>query len=1108
MRVMAIRLIIGFGFFCMILSMAPAPAQAQNISRHVRMSLGSYSIRVPKGWISKRALIDIIEKASSFGIYYKMNTIDPDQRVYSQGGTKSLPEAMEMLLWPDTTLYWNFVPESRSISINRYPSKKGAASSLDRKQMIGLKVRVKDEDNEPVCNATLTVVRTKQQISTGEDGEATVNSCQDGDSIYCTHVDKKPEQIPVTESYPLEIVLKNRDPLSEAIVTGYTFSGERVKTSISDRLRIKTDMDYQPVSNIQGALEGKFAGLLVTQSSGVFGAMYDISLRGNMSMLNGHTPLFIIDGVPIASGGQSMSNVITGNSAGGALNPLSFLSKDMIGSVEVLKDADATAIYGSKGANGVILITTKRPAPGKLQLEMGVETGFNLLGRQPRIMDVRTYTAMRREAFANDGQPLTVVQAPDLMKWDTTRNTNWQKYLLGGTAATTRAHAFLSGGNDRNQYLLGAGGLTENNVFITHPNHRLLTLTGKWDHTSDSRRLRMSTALIGGWDENHQFTSDITRLQFLAPNAPDLLVDGKPVHQDSVNFKNPWRDIGNAYTAKSHHYLFNEDIRYRLSSHFLLKFKGGYNEIKTGEFSVNPIWTQKNPQDARGNSFYANTTFAGWILEPQIQYTLVRNDWKIGVLGGGSWQGLRSAVTLQSDSGFTSDAQISQPWMARKVTDSSSPGTDYHYEALFTRVNINWKDRRILNFSARRDRSSMFEAAKQYGIFWAAGAGWIFSEEPFFKKGPDFISFGKLRGSLGITGNDLIGGGSRYINRTSPTSGLSFQNIPGFLPMWSLNPDISWETIKKAEISMDLGFRNNRQLLTVSWYRHRSGNQLLPDSFTDTARPIRLHNQPVVLQNSGWEFTLSSKNISSKQFEWTTSVNLSLPVSKLVAYPRSDPSRYPGLAIGQSLQTVQGPRYTGLDANGVYKFQDVNKDGVFDERDITTLGKLDVTCFGGIENNFRLGSWRLSIFLEGRAQTGVDYEAAIFTNAPPGALSPGILTNQTTDMLNRWKSTTEPGDYQRLSMKKGTDANNAIPVFVSSSGVLVNASYVRLKTMSLYYNWAEPWCRKIGVRSGAFFFKTENLMTLTPYKGADPETQSVIILPPLKTIVAGMEIRF
>jgi len=111
-------------------------------------------------------------------------------------------------------------------------------------------------------------------------------------------------------------------------------------------------------------------------------------------------------------------------------------------------------------------------------------------------------------------------------------------------------------------------------------------------------------------------------------------------------------------------------------------------------------------------------------------------------------------------------------------------------------------------------------------------------------------------------------------------------------------------------------------------------------------------------------------------------------------------------------------------------------------------------------------------------------------------------------MLNRWKSTTEPGDYQRLSMKKGTDANNAIPAFVGSSGVLVNASYVRLKTMSLYYNWAEPWCRKIGVRSGAFFFKTENLMTLTPYKGADPETQSVIILPPLKTIVAGMEIRF
>ena len=1060
------------------------------------------NIPIPARDYKKKILIGLIRAYQHLAVHWVPDdAIDPDEVLHGDGRLVSLDEAMRILIG-NKPLTWVVEKNRRTIYLKPSANDKPAIP----KQLDNIRVRldVIDEEGQPLAYASIYLQGHNKLLIAGPDGSVMIDLQWTPDTAICTFAGKKPDTVILVGRKDYVVQLRSVDAMQEFIVKGgYTFAGEVFRTNAGDRTLLKRDALSQPVSDVLLALEGRVAGLEVSQRSGVHGAIPRVEIRGNMSILNGKAPLYVIDGVPLSAGGRSMSNI---NSSAGNLNPFSFYSKDEFDRVEVLKDADATAIYGAKGANGVILITTKQAIAGKPRWSAGVETGFDLLGRQPTLFSTPQYTAMRREAFANDKVDMTTENAGDILSWDTTRSVNWQKQFLGEWARTTKAHISLTGGKLRDSYIISARGLREENVFITRPAHELLNISGRWNHGSRDARLRSELAGLMGWDVNHQFITDITRMQFLAPDAPDLLgSDGRPIYTyGDVNFFNPWGEIGNPYTAHSAHQLVNENLQYQLRQDVLLKLNAGWNRMRSSEHSEAPI-RYKNPgPNTEGNSDWAFTQYTGWILEPQIEYTLKREPFKVRMLGGGSWQGTASSMWTRSGTGFTDDQQLSNPVLAK--LDTAMKGNNL-YSALYGRVQFDWMDNRSLNLSFRRDRSSIYDSGRSSGFFWATGAGWVFSDEPFFWKAPKFISYGKIKASYGITGNDQLGQGFSYLDNISPTAGLTFQVLsPGLLD-GKLSPEVTWETIRKMEVSLEMGFRDNKQSLTISWYKHRSDRQLLPDLSVATSGPIVLRNWPVALQNSGWEFTLSSRNIDSKQFTWTTSLNASLPVSRVLRFDRRL-GGYDAVITGRSLNAVRGFKYAGLDSNGVFGFRDLNKDGKIDDSDLTVLGKLDATCFGGIENVFKWKKWELSIFMEGKVQTGIVYQTAIYANTPPGSIIYGYLSNGTTGMANRWR---KPGDaalYQKLTMNENSDADKAIGYYLGSSGVLTNASYLRLKTVSLYYHWNKYLLRKFGMQNGAFYIKGQNLFTLTPYKGADPENQSITTMPPLRSIVMGLEVSF
>jgi TonB-linked SusC/RagA family outer membrane protein len=1055
-----------------------------------------------KGQVSVDTGIKRIERIYGIYINWSAGVLDPGKKKYWKGGTMTLEEVLHFFL-DANKLTWKFT-DNNTLYVEFKPAALKPTIVAPATKPVTMRIRVKDTCGVGLSQANLKAGSSGRNMETDRQGEAIICTSV-GDTIYSTYAGMQPEFFVVRKSDMLTytFIMRATRPLKAIFISDKPASKEEDQPDKGPSIP-REQMAKQPVSSIQGIMAARIAGLLVTQVNGVYGANFDITLRGRMSILNGHDPFYIIDRVPFAPGPRSVSNIATGNAAGG-LNPLSFIQRDDIESIQVLKDADATAMYGSRGANGVIIITTRRASLGRPKFSMNLERGYSAVTRLPQLMDIHAYTKMRREALSNDGLAPNATNAPDLLKWDTSRNTDWQKYFVRGLGSITRAHGDVSGGNAAYNGFLGASWVREANVFINHPVHDLFTVTARGGHTSANERLGVDIAALAGWDKNAQYTSDVSRLQFLVPNAPSLWANGRPVfNANGVAFSNPLSFIGDTYQAHSHNYLLNGNVHYRIWDSLFMKLNTGFNEVRTQESSIHPAWNQDTTYGSVRSSSFADERWRSWVLEPSIEYRLKKGRWHVNWATGASLQGLRSNVNNLSAYGFSSDLILANPGLADSVY-SEGRGKDYLYTALWSQLTVQWKGNRSLNLIGRRDGSSRFGNGTEYGNFGGIGAHWTFSQEPFFHKLLPVFSYGKLKASYGVSGNDAIGGGQGYLENWSPTASLSFQQPSNAYSATGIVPDVSWEKVKKVDLTMDWGFLDDRVLFTATWYLHRSDHQLLPDNLPMAGQIIRLYNKPVVLQNKGWEFSVTSTNIRDRKFSWNTTFNVSFPVSKLISFPGLDNSPFSELVVGQSLSALRAYKYLGINPEkGIFQFEDRNRDNAITKDDQTLVGKLDVTSFGGMENTFSWGNWDFSALLEARMQTGASYQAAIYAANRPGSIASGLYSNQTMDMVHRWTKPGDTGPYQLLTTKATSEAGKAIARYLSSSGILTDASYLRLKTLSLSYR--HPRLFKMGC--GRIYLQTENLLTLTPYKGADPENQSILALPPLKTVVVGMELKF
>ncbi|MGV8964377.1 MAG: SusC/RagA family TonB-linked outer membrane protein [Candidatus Saccharimonadaceae bacterium] len=862
------------------------------------------------------------------------------------------------------------------------------------------------------------------------------------------------------------------------------------------------DIELQPVSNPLATMQGRMAGVNITQASGVAGGGFSIQIRGiNSLRAEGNEPLYIVDGVPYGS--QSLGNTsVSGNAFAALSSPLNNINPSDIENIEVLKDADATAIYGSRGANGVILITTKKGKEGKTKYNFQSYTSAGSITRKIDLMNTAQYLAMRYEAFANDSISTYPDNAYDVNgTWSNQKSTDWQKELIGGTSYSNNYNALVSGGTNSTQFLLSGTFRKETTVFPGDAHYTKGAFHSSLTHRSADNKFSLNLSTDYSSDKNNLPGIDLTsRALTIAPNAPSLNTTTGDLNWENGTFQNPLGFLKSSYLNKSNTLLSNAVLGYSFNNGINLKTNIGYTELQLSETRLRPA-SMHSPHaeatSADSQLFINNGKRYSWIFEPQLSWEHKWSQLNINMLAGATFQSQTQQSLALSGTGFASDALINTLAAAKTVEILTDQTSEYNYNAFFARININFVDRYILNFTGRRDGSSRFGPDKRFANFAAVGAAWIFSNEPLKKSEKGLFSFGKLRTSYGVTGSDQIGD-YQYLDTYGITSNI-YDGIIGIEPTRLFNPDFGWETNKKFEAALDLGFLNDRIFITASYFNNRSSNQLVGVPLPATTGFSSLQsNLDATVQNSGLELEWRSLNAKTKNLTWLSTVNITISKNKLTEFPNLEGSTYSNkLVIGESLNIVKLYHYLGIDnETGLYTFEDHNNDGELSaSEDKYKLLDTSPKFYGGFSNQLSYNDWSLDFLFQFVKQDA----ASVLSYFP----ITGSMSNQPSSISNHYPQQSDAGALQLFSTGASGEAVSAYNNYVESDAMIVDASYIRLKSLSISYSISQIGSKSF---SAKIYLQGQNLATFTKYNGADPENQSVLFLPPLRQYTLGIQL--
>ncbi|WP_168208704.1 SusC/RagA family TonB-linked outer membrane protein [Chitinophaga sp. XS-30] len=1035
-----------------------------------------------------------IEKQTDYHFTYAVSVLAKSKAVTVELKNVSVTEALDHIFME---LPYRYEILGRTILIKAKPVEQ---SGPEVNKAIIIRGKVTDKQNRPLEGVSVRIKGTSTGTLTDKDGSYSVEAEPNGVIIF-SYVGYQTFEIRINGQTEINMTMvENTNQLEEQVIKGYYTTTKELNTGSISTVKAEV-LAQQPVGDPLGALQGRVSGFYVQQSSGAPGRAFTVRLRGQNSLRrDANDPLYIIDGVPFNSAPMNSSNFVPGASA--PASPLNDININDIESVEVLKDADATAIYGSRGANGVILITTKKGTAGKTSLTVNVYRGAGKVTRMMDLMNTEEYLAMRRKAFANDNLQPGVVDYDLNGTYDQTKNTNWQKELIGGTAHLTDIQASVGGGSAETQFRLSGGYRSETTVYPTDIPSRKGSGSFSLSHLSENKKLKLNFSGSYVVNLNRLPTSDLTQSILLAPNSPNVYLPDGNLNWANGSFQNPIKDIKQRYKELTNNFMVNSGFNYELLPGLLAGAKFGYskNTMESSRaipfISFNP--TLSNPASRR-SSTKANTNRSLWIVEPQISY---RKELWVGTLDaliGTTFQSGMESRILSTGSGFSTDALIDNIAAATTKGIGEDTRTDYRFNSIYGRIGYNVNSKYVLNLTGRRDGSSRFGPRKKFGNFGAVGAAWIFSNERWVNSSFTWLSYGKLRGSYGIAGSDKLDDYKYMSTYSGITSNLTYQGISGITATQHTNPNYSWEAVKKLELAIELGLLDDKYQVSASWYRHRTNNQLVGYSLPDfTGFSVVQANLPATIQNRGLELELNMTPVEKRNFKWQVSTNVSFPKNKLVSYPGIETSSYADTyAVGYPLSMQYTYDYTGIDPQTkLYTFRDINKDGniTLDADRIPTF--IGQRAFGGVSNSLSYRNWKLNIMVSFANQQALNF----YFNTMPGAYLAG-KSNQPRSVLN------DP-NLQPYSQSFSGEIFKGNRLFDQSNAKIGDASYVRLKNISLAWSIPKAWQNAISIKNASIYLQCQNLLTITKYKGLDPENpfSGALWLPPLSMTTLGISV--
>jgi TonB-linked SusC/RagA family outer membrane protein len=1010
-----------------------------------------------------------------------------------------------------------------SIAISKDDQMLSTGNEPSPKNTVRVDGTVYNEANEPLSGANVVIKELNKGTTTNAKGEFEIPAISVNGTLIVSFIGYAPEQLKIKDGGYLKIILKAaKNELDKVVIQAYGETTQRLTTSDISSVRAE-EIAKQPVMNVLEVLQGQVPGAVVTNTSGYSSGQIKVEIWGRNTINPNFPsdPLYIVDGVPLTvldvtgstnyatgAAGFIQSGLSSDAGASGSQSPLFSINPSDIESVQVLKDADATAIYGSRGSNGVILITTKKGKPGKTHFEINLNQGESTVTRMYPLGTTAQYIAMRKEALYNDALPINSQTAPDLLYGDSTRYTNWQKFLVGRLGTNTNVDCRLSGGSDLTNFLISGGYHYLRDMTAASGGNGRASVLLNLNHKSVNQRL--SIGLTANFSSANVNQISMPGTPNMSPNTPAIFDNN-----GNLNFsgwdeyfsglgQNPFSVLLEPYSANTIYFNGSFQLKYDVVKGLSFKTNVGYNYEQTFQKEIAPVASGDPAQNATGTITLGNTLVHNILVEPQLEFLHYIGAGKVDALVGGTAQKNITSGTYNQGTGITNDAVI-EDFSSAPIKSANYYFGEYRYAGIFGRVNYNLINKYIVNLNVRRDGSSRFGPGKQYGNFGSVGAVWIFTEEAWAKRMFSFINFGKLRMSYGLTGGDQIGD-YQYLTQ------WLFGNYPynGQLPLTPIKHTDSlfhWQTTKKTDLGIDLSFFKDWVVLSISRYISRTSDQLVTfptPNFTGFSSVVT--NSPADVQNSGWEFTLNNKIIDGKSFRLSSRLMVGINRNKLVSYPNLLESPYAGqFLIGKPLNIERVLHETGVNPQtGFYTFKDKNKDGqiTFDPTGRTP----DDSYVYDLNPKFD-GSFKIII-----GYKRFDLDALFYFRDQLGATAasslavPGAESNQPVDILkNHWQ---RPGQIAEYAKFTTNPSDISWYYYQISDATLTDASFIRMQNLSLSYSLFANGSKHKGVESGRILIRGQNLLLITKYKGSDPEIQSFSTLPLPRIVTFGFDLNF
>ncbi|NOW96056.1 SusC/RagA family TonB-linked outer membrane protein [Mucilaginibacter sp. SG564] len=1068
-----------------------------------------------------KSVIKELRKQSHYSFFIAEDLLNTAQPVTLSVQKENLKSTLD-LIFKDSPL--TFIIEDRSVTITEKDKKPGKQKSSSASvTALGL---VYNEDHDPLEGATIRVKNKDLTTTTQRGGVFTLPGVEEGDLLQVTYIGYAPETLSVTGKYQIVNLKRAQSELDEVQVI---FNGKTsLRSSTGSQVTITHEqLAVSPSPNIIEALAGLVPGLTITQNGPNASANYAITLRGTNALpVNGSSdllpyvnqPLILLDGFPIAqmpgtTGGPSSSGQLgtfskSSSQSANGLSALFSLNPADIESVTVLKDADATAIYGTRGANGVIIITTRKAKGGDLVASASVLYGLSTYARKLDLMNTDQYLAMRRQAYKTDGKSPTASDGPDLLTFSQTQNTNWQKELLGSKPTYT-ANFSVSGGKGTTTFIANGGYFYSDGGVKGAPsatlrdyNEKRTSFSLSTQSVSANGRLHLDSYFGISVVNNDLPAGSLESLIFLAPNAPSLFdAQGNP------NFAG-WAEKGAVYPGSAPGVFLptntkntatNANIKfgYEILKGLIFNLESGYSINNINSFFESSSLYTTNPSTVAlyasiglGTSSFRSSSFnygtiSNFTLEPNLNYNRKIGKGYLNALAGISYNDQAYNTQSFAASGFTNDYLERSLVAAGSITPSANLDQQKLASA-YARLNYSYNARYILMVSGRRDGASTFGPDKRWGSFGSVGGAWVFSDEEFLKKmKSDFFSFGKLRSSYGITGTP-VNSSFGYLSTFTAGSGYTYEGQSTFNITQASNPDIRWSQTKKLDIGTDLGFLNDQLVVAGDVYRSLTDDQIVTTNLGSvTGLNSQVINLPAKVQNKGLEISISYRSEAMHKLTWYLAGNIAFNANKLVSFPNLKTSAFANFYdVGQPIGRVRVYNLPPLNSQtGVYDYTNIPPNYVF----VNFAPKFA----GGIQQGINYKGFSLSLNYEYRSQAGFN---SYSQGAVLGSYQSGIGNQLVNVGKDSWKS---PGD-QTIFPKLSNSYTSSF--FLNSQWLETQVFYISLKNARLGYTLPKSAMKKIGINSLGFNLAGNNLFYITNYKGPNPES-------PNPTITTGSLLR-